>query len=118
MAIGQKIKYYRDLKKLTLDELSKHVGVCRQTLSRYETGVIGNIPSDKIERIAIALDTTPAKLMGWEEDDKKNLDTLKEERSAQMVEIFNTLDPQGMDTALALLQALVASQEKQFDSDK
>ena len=39
----------------------------RQTLSRYENGIIGNIPSDRIEKIAIALNVSPAQLMGWEE---------------------------------------------------
>lgn len=55
---------------MTLDELSKVVGVTRQTLSRYETGVINNIPSDMIENIATALRTTPAQLMGWGEEGK------------------------------------------------
>ncbi len=54
---------------MTLDELSKLVGVTRQTLSRYETGVINNIPSDMIENIASALRTTPAQLMGWDDED-------------------------------------------------
>lgn len=54
---------------MTLDELSKLVGVTRQTLSRYETGVINNIPSDMIERIASALNATPAQLMGWDKED-------------------------------------------------
>lgn len=54
---------------MTLDELSKVVGVTRQTLSRYETGVISNIPSDMIESIAAALRTTPAQLMGWDSED-------------------------------------------------
>lgn len=55
---------------MTLDELSKLVGVTRQTLSRYETGVINNIPSDMIESISNALRTTPAQLMGWDDDGK------------------------------------------------
>lgn len=69
MSIGQRIKQRREQRKITLDELSKLVGVTRQTLSRYETGVINNIPSDMIERIANALLTTPAHLMGWDEKD-------------------------------------------------
>ncbi len=52
---------------MTLEEVASHVGVSRQTLSRYETGVIGNIPSDKVEALAKALRTTPAFLMGWED---------------------------------------------------
>ncbi|MEN6595721.1 MAG: XRE family transcriptional regulator [Clostridiaceae bacterium] len=69
MNIGQRIKEKREQRRMTLDELSKLVGVTRQTLSRYETGVINNIPSDMIESIASALRTTPAQLMGWDDED-------------------------------------------------
>lgn len=65
MTIGQRIHLKRIEKDMTLEELAVRVGVSRQTLSRYETGVIGNIPSDKMELLADALNTTPAFLMGW-----------------------------------------------------
>ena len=66
MSIGRRIHSERLKKDMTLEDLAKIVGVSRQTLSRYETGVISNIPSDKIEQISEALNTTPAYLMGWE----------------------------------------------------
>ena len=68
MALKDNIKKKRKEQDMTLEELASIVGVSRQTLSRYETGVIGNIPSDKIELLAKALRTTPAYLMGWEDD--------------------------------------------------
>lgn len=67
MIIGEKIKKKRQEAGMTLEDVAKLVGVSRQTLSRYETGVIGNIPSDKIEALAKVLHTTPAWLMGWDE---------------------------------------------------
>lgn len=72
MNIGQNIKRRRKELDMTLEDVAKQIGVSRQTLSRYETGVIGNIPSDKIEALAKALKTTPAFLMGWE-DAESNL---------------------------------------------
>ena len=51
---------------MTLEEVARRIGCSRQTMSRYENGIIGNIPSDKIEAIADVLLTTPASLMGWE----------------------------------------------------
>lgn len=66
MSIGQNIRRCRRNLGLTLEEVARQVGLSRQTMSRYETGVIGNIPSDKIELLAQALHTTPAYLMGWE----------------------------------------------------
>lgn len=68
MDIGERIKYKRTKKQMTLEDVSYLVGVSRQTLSRYETGIIKGIPSDRIEKIARALGTTPAYLMGWEDD--------------------------------------------------
>lgn len=67
MGIGENIRLRRKQLGMTLEEVAAKVGVSRQTMSRYETGVIGNIPSDKIEKLALALETTPAYLMGWTE---------------------------------------------------
>lgn len=67
MAIKDRIKNLRQEKQMTLEEVSKVVGVSRQTIQKYENGIISNIPSDKIELLARALDTTPAYLMGWED---------------------------------------------------
>ena len=69
MGLKENIKSKRIERKMTLEDLAKSVGVSRQTIQRYESGVIGNIPSDKIELIARALDTSPAYLMGWEQID-------------------------------------------------
>ena len=67
MGIGENIRLRRRMLDMTLEEVAARVGISRQTLSRYETGVISNIPADNIEALARALDTTPACLMGWEE---------------------------------------------------
>lgn len=64
--VGNRIKAIRKDADLTLEELAAEIGVSRQTLSRYETGVISNIPSDRIEDLARILHTTPAYLMGWD----------------------------------------------------
>ena len=66
--ISENLRKLRKLKGLSLEELSDRVGTSRQTIHRYETGVISNIPHDKVEALARALGTTPAYLMGWEGD--------------------------------------------------
>lgn len=68
-SIGERIKERRTALGLTLQDLSDKAGVSRQTIFRYENGDIKNIPSDKIELIATALETTPAFLMGWDEEE-------------------------------------------------
>lgn len=67
MSLGNNLKAARASARLTLEEVALQVGVSRQTIQRYESGVIGNIPSDKVEKLALVLNTTPAILMGWEE---------------------------------------------------
>ncbi len=63
-----KLKELRKSKGMTLDELAEMVGTSKQTIHRYETGVITNIPPRRIENLASALGTTPSELMGWEDD--------------------------------------------------
>ena len=63
MTLSQNIKRRRQEVHMTLEEVAKIVGVSRQTIQRYESGIIASIPSDKIEKLAIALRTTPAYLM-------------------------------------------------------
>lgn len=67
MTIGQRIKEMRLDKNLTQDELAARIHTTKQTIHKYENGIITNIPSSKIEAIANALNTTPDYLMGWEE---------------------------------------------------
>ncbi len=67
MTIGEKIKILRTSLNLTQEELADAVGTRKQTIHKYETGVIANIPASKIKSIADKLDTTPAYLMGWHE---------------------------------------------------
>mgnify|MGYP000413532084 FL=1 len=65
MALKDNIKKRREEIGITLEEVAKTVGVTRQTIQKYESGIIANIPSDKIELLAIALKTSPSFLMGW-----------------------------------------------------
>lgn len=65
--LGKRIRKLRAEKGLTLEEVSKALGVSRQTIYKYESGVITNIPSDKIEIMAKLFGVSPAQIMGWEE---------------------------------------------------
>lgn len=67
-SIGNKLKSLRENKKLTLDEVAQKIGTSRQTLFKYENGIVTNIPSNKIEDLAGIYGVSPAYLMGWEDD--------------------------------------------------
>lgn len=72
MTIGEKIKLLRTQNNLTQEELANYANTTKQTIHKYETGIITNIPAIKIKAISEKLCTTPAYLMGWE--DKQNND--------------------------------------------
>lgn len=63
--VGQRIRECRRRSGKSQVEVAKAVGVSKQTLYKYENDIITNIPSDKIEAIAAALDVSPADIMGW-----------------------------------------------------
>ena len=71
-----RLKELRKQAGLTLDELAERVGTSKQTIHRYENGIITNVPPRKIESLASALGTTPQELMGWDDEpatDYKNV---------------------------------------------
>lgn len=68
MSLGNNIKYARKAAGLTQEDIARGIGVSKQTVQKYESGIITTISSDKIEIIAKLLRTTPAKLMGWEDN--------------------------------------------------
>lgn len=73
MTIGDRIKEKRISQGKTLEYVASIVNVGRATIHKYENNIITTIPSNRIELLAIALDTTPAYLLGWEDErDKKS----------------------------------------------
>ena len=68
MTKGERIKLLREKANMTQEELAKLLNTTKQTIYKYEQSVVTNIPSDRVERIAEVLNTTPAYIMGWESD--------------------------------------------------
>ncbi|ENY93453.1 hypothetical protein HMPREF1093_03529 [Hungatella hathewayi 12489931] len=66
MNIGERIRTFREKSEMTQTELAQKIGSTKQTVYKYENGVVTNIPYDKLILLAKALETTPAVLMGWE----------------------------------------------------
>ena len=68
--LAKNLKKLRKEKRMTLDELAARIGTSKQTIHRYENGIIANIPSEKVEQLAAALEVTPSALMGWSEQNE------------------------------------------------
>ena len=67
MDVKSILKKRRLEKNLTLDDVGKLVGVSAATISRWESGDIENMRSDKIVKLANALEISPAVILGWNE---------------------------------------------------
>lgn len=79
MSVGEKIKFLREQKGYTQDDLASAINTKKQTIYKYETGIITNIPLDKLEKIAKFLNVSAAYLAGWDEktvEQIKSNDTL------------------------------------------
>lgn len=80
MTLGERIKQRRTQLGYSVDEIALKIGKNRATVYRYENSDIGDIPTGVLEPLSKALNTTPAQLMGWEEDEKDPALTEKDKR--------------------------------------
>lgn len=117
MTIGERIKKLRKEKKLTLEELASKVNTTAQTIYKYENNLITNIPSDKIELLALNLNTTPSYLMGWDSPEKKlreydlyNLNSLTE-KEGELLLNYRVLDEFGKQTIDILINREISRME-------
>lgn len=74
--MGVKIKERRTALEMTLSELGAKVGVGASTVRKWETGYIKDMKSDKVQKVADALQVTPAYLMGWDESQSVKVDKI------------------------------------------
>lgn len=70
--LGKNIKNRRKALKLTQEKLANILGyTSRSSISKIESG-LADLTKDKIIDFANALETTPAYLMGWEDEKESN----------------------------------------------
>lgn len=73
MSIGSRIKERRESLNLSQEELALKLGYkSRSTINKIESG-INDITQSKVVEFAKALQTTPAYLMGWEDNEQKKI---------------------------------------------
>ena len=67
MNIGDRIKELRISSQMSQQELADKLNVAKQTVYKYENGIVTNIPSDKIEIMASLFHVSPQSIMGWDD---------------------------------------------------
>lgn len=68
MTTGARIKARRKELGLSAEEIAKELSVSAATIYRYEKGDIEKLPGYILEPLSKILHTTPAYLMGWEDE--------------------------------------------------
>lgn len=71
MTVGSRIRELRKRLGLSVDDLAEKLGKNRATIYRYESDDIENLPAPVLEPLAKVLQTTPAELMGWKEEQRE-----------------------------------------------
>ena len=112
--MAKRIKALRQEKGLTLEQVADVVGVGKSTVRKWETGMIANMKRDKIADLAKALGTTPAYLMGWNEDEEKK-DSPSEPQLTEgekiLLDLFNRVPEDQQQLVLQMIRAALGSRE-------
>lgn len=100
MTTYERIKQLRIQKGMSQQELAEKIGYkSRATMCKIEAGE-RDINRDKIVLLANALDTTPAYLMGWEDDPSPKstdeqllelIDLLSDEQKTSLIEFIKNI---------------------------
>lgn len=83
MGLKENIKKYRLENNMTLEDVSKKIGITPQTIQKYEKGTISNIPQERIEKLAEVFHISPSELMGWNEE---RMQYLRENRNTAIIQ--------------------------------
>jgi transcriptional regulator with XRE-family HTH domain len=115
MDTGSKLKNLRLSQGLTLEDVGNAVGVGKSTVRKWETGDIANMRRDKIAKLASALHTTPAYIMGWSDDPnpviEKPAPIAESELDNSLIKLLVKLTPDEIKQVDAFVQGLIAARK-------
>lgn len=72
MSKGERIKELREQFEMTQEQLAQKLETTKQAIFKYENGIVTNIPSDKIEKMAAIFNVSPAYILDWDTTSKPN----------------------------------------------
>lgn len=114
--VGDNIMKLRKEMGLTQEELALKLGYkSKSTINKIELG-INDISQSKIVRFAKALNTTPAHLMGWDEEELKAKNDVAvdivmrmrtDEGFYELVKLLNTLDAARLSSVEQMLRSFL-----------
>lgn len=111
MSLGEKIKCARQAANITQEELGRICGTTKQTIYKYEMGIVTNIPFDRLEKIANAIGIPAEQLLGWGDDSSKNKAltfTEEDERMREFASLFSKLSPDERKLVIAQMKGILS----------
>ena len=111
--VGENILYMRKRLGMTQEELATRMGYkSKSTINKIELG-INDIPQSKIVKFAEVLGTTPAHLMGWNEDeeDLSPEEPKLSEGEKVLLDLFRRVPNDKQQLVLQMIRAALGSQE-------
>lgn len=105
MTTGERIKQRRKQLGLSCEQLADRFGVSASTMYRYENGYIEKLPVQILAQIAKELGTTPAWLMGWDDETEPEPPQELTPKQLALIEQIRHLTDQQVDAILTLLKA-------------
>lgn len=117
MTIGDRIRKLRIASNLSQVELAQKAEISKQTLYKYETNIVTNIPSDKIELLAKILQTSPCHLMGWDETNCSSvkasfINTKLEPKLERIINYYQQMDETGKNSLADQAEYLASKHPK------
>ena len=125
--IGLRIKKARKAAKMSQTVLGTYLNKTLRTIQKYESGIITNIPSDKIMLLAEILETTPAFIMGWESNPERyahdsntmqkkicnGIDSEDDKLNEEIIRLFSQLSAESKKKAVEYIEFLLSREDKQ-----
>ena len=104
--VGERVFQLRKELGMTQEELANKLGYkSKSTINKIEIGV-NNIPQNKIAQFAKILGTTPAKLMGWNDEEIKKAPPLSK-LEKELLDMYRQVSPENQKLMIKMLQLAV-----------
>lgn len=107
MELKDIIKFRRKELNLNLLDIAKACDVSEATVSRWESGNIGDMKRSRIAALSKILKISPAIIVGTTDNDNKEAQSLSKDLSDQeknLLEIYRVLDDKGQHTVDTVAQ--------------
>ena len=118
MTTGERITKLRRSLGMSQVAFAELIGVSKQSLYKYERDIIQTIPYDKIEKIAEVCNTTPQRVLGWE-DASENTEP-KSDHARRMKDylfhVYDRLDEVDRGRLIGTAETLLKQKQEREDN--